>query len=362
MTLEITRRRLHNQHLTGVRFQRPDEIVRWLGAVQAQEYLGALWALGLRLPGATEADIEQALADRRIVRLWFMRGTLHFLAAEDLRWMRGLIAPRVRRLIDGIGRYHKLELDESLFARSNAAIGTALHGGHALIRSELAAVLAQVGIAAEGLRLSLILQRAQADGLICYAARRGKQVAFALADEWIPPAPVLTRDAALAEFARRYFTSHGPATLQDFGMWSGLTAAEARDGLEAVAPHLEREALDGQTYWFLPDGTSAPEPLPRACLLPNFDEFTVGYKDRRALFDGQRGPLTNAQNSAALSNILLLDGRMVGTWKRTLKKNAVAVELAPDVPLGAEEAHLFTEAAERYGRFLGLPVRLSGPG
>src|ERR1044071_2360289 len=239
-TSEVARLRLHNQGIPAGSFKNPSDAVRWFGAVQAQDYLGSLWALGLRLPGTRETEVERAVADRSIVRTWPLRGTLHFVAAEDVRWMLGLLGARTIKR--AAGRYRQLGLDEATFAKSRRVLERVLQGRQ-LTRPELAAALERQGIATDGQRLIHLLNRSALEGLTCYAARRGKQFTFALLEEWAPSAGRLSREESLAELAGRYFGSHGPATLEDFVWWSSLTTADARAGLETARPRLQREVI-----------------------------------------------------------------------------------------------------------------------
>lgn len=348
--LDIAYWRLHNQHIMGTPFEKPEDVVAWLGAVQAQDYLGSLWALGLRMGHAGEKEIEQAIADKKIVRSWPLRGTLHYAVAEDVRWMLRLVAPRT--IASTASRYQQLELDEATLAKSRDMIAHALQGGKQLTRHELAAALHQAGISTDGQRLIHILNRSALDGLICYASRHGKQFTFALLDEWIPAARTLNRDEALAELAKRYFTSHGPATLQDFVWWSGLAAADARASLEMVKSQLIQDVIDGQAYWFLRN-TSISQDVPvTAYLLPGFDEYLVGYKDRRAVLD----PKYTRRLNALFSPTIVIDGRVVGTWQRTLKKSAVVIEIQPFTTFDEAERDAIATAAHRYGEFLGMAV------
>lgn len=359
INLSIAQRRLRQQSITYSHFEKPVDVVRWLGAAQAQDYAGALWALGLRMRQATLADVEQAIADRSVVRTWFMRGTLHFVPGEDLRWMLQLMAPYMRRLLERGISYNRLELDEEIIARSNAAIVSALQGGMQLTRGELAEALARAGIASEGLQRSFLIQYAQVESLICYATPRGKQATFALIDEWVPSTPPLERDEALATFAWRYFTSHGPATLHDFAFWSGLTITEARAGLEMVQSELLHETIDERTYWFAPSALSATESEPGAHLLPNYDEYMVGYTDRSAIFDeANTGKLHAHARGGILTNTIVVNGQVFGTWTRTIKKNSIAIEPHLVLPLSEAECQAVASAAERYGAFLGRSVTI----
>nr|MDQ6908888.1 winged helix DNA-binding domain-containing protein [Chloroflexota bacterium] len=232
--LDIAHVRLHNHHIAGTKLAAPDAVVRWLGAVQSQDYAGAKWAVGQRMHDTTDAALDQAFADGAILRTHVMRPTWHFVAPADIRWLLALTAPRVNAT--NAYHYRKHGLNDATFARSNAALTNALRGGAQRTRTELASVLQQAGIATNDLRLGLIMMRAELDGVVCSGARRGKQFTYALLDERAPPAETLARDEALAELTRRYMTSHGPATVQDFVWWSGLTMTDAKAGLEMVKP------------------------------------------------------------------------------------------------------------------------------
>jgi hypothetical protein len=353
--LDIAHQRLHSQRIAGTRFEKPGDVVHWLGAVQAQDYLGSLWALGLRMQRASEAEIEQAIADKAIVRTWPLRGTLHYVAAGDVHWMLGLSAPRT--IARDARRYRQLELDEATFAKSRRTLARALQGGKQLTRPELAAALNRAGISTDQ-RLIHLLNHAALNGLVCYAARRGKQSTFALLDEWVPAAKTLERDEALAELARRYFTSHGPATLQDYVWWSGLTTTDARAGLEMAQPRLVREVIDGQTYWLSSSTPVAKSATPTAYLLPPFDEYTVAYKDRSAVLDLSYAKQVNVGNGI-FNPVIVINGQVVGTWKRTWKKGAVMITLSPFTSLKKAETRALTMAAHQYGAFLDLPAVLA---
>ncbi len=345
--VDIAHRRLHNQLITQPTFEKPGNVVSWLGAVQAQDYLGALWAVGLRMRNAVEADIEQAMADGVIVRTHPMRGTWHFVTAADIRWLLTLMAPR--RIASYALWYHRLELDDATFAKSNAVFAQKLQGGKQLTRQELAAELRQAGISTEGLRLTFLLSRAELEGVIGSGARRGKQFTFALLDELVPVSKTLERDEALAELARRYFTSHGPATLQDFVWWSGLTAADARAGLETVKSQFIQEVIDGRAYWLSPSLPTTKVASPTAYLLPPYDEYTVAYKDRSAILD----PAYAKQASNAIfSPTIAVNGQIVGTWKRMMKKDVVIITPSLFTPLNKAETRALAATVNHYGAFL----------
>jgi hypothetical protein len=352
-TLEIAHLRLHNRRLSASEFRKPADLVKWLGAVQAQDYLGAKWALGQRLRAATNETIEKAFADGEILRTHVMRPTWHFVAPSDIRWLLQLTSSRVNAA--SAYYYRKFELNKVVFARSNKALTTTLRGGKQLTRDELRTSVQRLGVDSHDLlRFSHILLRAELDGVICSGARRGKQFTYALLDERVSATKALTRDEALAELTRRYFTSHGPAGLQDFAWWSGLTVADARSGVDMNRRHLVSEVIDGKTYW-LSSSLPATKGVERvASLLPAYDEFLVAYKDRSAALDGKQA----IERSVVFDPAIVVGGRVVGTWKRTFKGKSVIITLQPFSRFSKADMLVVTEAAHRYGTFLGLTVVL----
>lgn len=351
---EIARRRLAGQLLARPSPAAPEEVVRSLGAVQAQDYLGVLWAVGARSVGATERTVERALAEARIVRTWPMRGTIHLVPPEDARWMLQLLTPRVNQR--GQARLRQLGLDAAVISAGARVIAAALEGGRQLTRPALFGLLEAAGIATGGQRGYHILNQLAHAGLICFGPRAGKQPTFALLDEWLPPAPALSRDEALAALALRYFTGHGPATVHDLAWWSGLTVGDARAGLAAVAGQLEVARADGLAYYY--DGSASADPGPEApvLLLPPFDELLVGYRDRSPTIDPADLRRVAPGANGVFHPIVVHAARVVGTWRRTLRAARVELSFSPFEPWGDELAGAIPAAAERYARFLGLPA------
>ena len=329
----------------------------WLGALQAQDYGGALWSIGLRMARSTECDIERAIAERAIVRTWPMRGTLHFVAAQDVRWLLALLTPRV--IAQSAGRYRQLKLDDVTFVRSKEVFAKALHGGKQLTRDEMLKQLEQADISTAGQRGYHLLVRSAQDGLICFGARRGKQQTFTLLDEWIPQTKPLAHDEALAELTRRYFAGHGPATLQDLMRWAGITTAEANIGLEAVGKELMQETIADRVYWMSSDTADLSSGMETAHLLPGFDEYLLGYSDRSAVLDPAYAQRICPGGNGMFSPTIVIDGSVVGTWKRTVKKGTLAIDLASFQSLTAAENSAVSAAAERYGDYLGMPAVLT---
>lgn len=354
---DIAHQRLQNQHLLGNPFEQPADVVGWLGAVQAQDYAGAKWAVGQRAQGTTDAVLDQALADGTILRTHVLRPTWHFVTPADIRWMLALTAPRVHAL--NAAYYRKAGLDAALFARSNAALIKALQGGQQLTRPELATVFQQAGIAtAEEFRFTYLMMQAELDGIVCSGGRRGKQFTYALLDERAPNAKRLSRDEALVELVKRYFTSHGPATLKDFVWWSGLTLADAKAGVEMVGTQLMAETVGEQTLWFAPSVPSMNAPTHQAYLLPNYDEY-ISYADRSAICDPTYAKEFYPRENGIFSHIMVVDGQIVGTWQRTFKKGAVVIERSSFRPLTPTEDDAVVSAAQRYAAFLNMPLVLA---
>ena len=353
--LDILRQRFSNQHLARPRHEQPAEMVAWLGAVQSQDYPAAKWALAQRLKGATDASLDEAFNAGAILRTHVMRPTWHFVAPADIRWLLALTGPRVSVILGHNDR--QLGIDAAVLKRSHGVLGLALQGGKQLTRTELNRALQAAGIERSHLGMSHLIMHAELDGLICSGPRRGKQFTYMLLEERVPPVKPLHRDEALAELTRRYFTSHGPAQAQDFVWWSGLTAADTKRGLNLAGSQLVRESVDGKDYWFSPLSAA---PMPRtAYLLPNYDEYTIAYKDRSHFYDAPAFPSPVARDNVPFAHMIVMNGRIVGTWKRTLAKNAVAVKAIFLHPPAGPEQRAFSAALKRYGAFLGLPVTIT---
>lgn len=346
-TTIIALRRLYQQRLTGQPFATPEEVVSYLGAVQSQEYPGAQWSLGMRMQSAKDDIIDQAFNEGRILRTHVMRPTWHFVTPADIRWLLDLTAPRVNAI--NAYMYRQYKLDDALFARCNEVLTQTLQGGRQMTRIELGTALAGAGITTDNMRLGLILHRAELDAIICSGPRQGKQSTHMLLSERAPQARILPRQKALAELTLRYYTSHGPATVQDFAWWSGLSNTDVKLGLTLVASQLTQEIIDGQTYWYSASQPPLTEPAPQAFLLPTYDEFLVG-------FSGFGKAIQNADQKTAFSAPIVINGQVVGRWKRTLKSKRVMIELAPFSPLTPTEEEAVVNAAQHYGAFLGLQV------
>ena len=346
--------------LPAANFKRVDQAVQWFGAMQAQEYAHARWAVGARFASSaeiTDASVEQALTQRKVVRSWVLRGTLHVVAACDLRWLLTLVAPAL--LTRTAAAYREVELDEAAFRKIFPAIRRCLEGGRQLTRVELFAALARHRVNTEGHRGGRILYRAAQVGLICLGDPRGKQATYTLLDEWLPPEreadKELPREDALKQLAQRYFTSHGPATLADFAWWSGLAAGEARAALEMASPGLAQALFEGTIVWWPRRAAMPPAGKQAVQLLAGFDEYVLGYTDRKAIIDATHAGKLMTPNGL-FRPALLLGGRVAGTWQAEIKKGALSISTTPFAPLPRGSTGALRLAAQRYAAFTGLPL------
>lgn len=347
--MNIAQQRLNNQRIIGTNFTKPQEVVAHLGAMQAQDYPMSKWAIGLRLPNATDESIEAAINDGSVVRTHILRPTWHLVAAQDIRWMLALTAPHIQQLMAYL--YRQLELNSAILNRTESIIAKALEGNNHLTRTELMAELEKEGINTSDLRSAQLMFHVELNGLVCSGAMRGKQITYALMDERVAPTPALTRDEALAELAKRYFTSHGPATLPDFVWWSGLKVSDAKAGLEMVKSNLVSEKIGEQTYW-LPNHFHF-EAQNSLHLLPAFDEFMVSYKDRTASLsaDNHKAAITG---NGIFKPIVVVNGKVEGIWKRTIQKDKV--KIASELFTTSFDNLQLDSALSHYAQFLGKKI------
>jgi hypothetical protein len=352
---DIPHLRLRNLRLEGDPLAAPEDAVGWLCAVQSQDFGPAKWSLAQRTGGLGDADVDRAFADGAILRTHILRPTWHFVLPADIRWMLELTAPRVHAL-NGYP-YRRLGLDEDTVKRSGALLAGALRGGVHLTRKQLATTLERGGVDLGGFRLGYLLMHAELRGLICSGAPSGKQQTYALLEERAPRAEPRTRDQALAELTLRYFTSHGPATVKDFGWWSSLTVADIRRGLELVGARLQQEVVDGVAFWSAGSAPAAPPASPRVHLLQGYDEYLVGYTQSKPLLNLAGRALV--QDRPVFNGVAILDGQVAGHWKRTINRAALAVEVALYEPFDDVQAKALQAAADRQGEFLGLPATVT---
>lgn len=359
---DIASLRLASQRLVGEPLPSAGDAIRWFGAVQAQDYPGAKWALGQRTQSATDAELDRLFDEGAILRTHVMRPTWHFVLPEDARWLLELTSPRIRAGLRG--RHRQLALSHYDISQAAELFRRALQGGRHLTRAELGQVLRSAGIAPDGQRLPHLLLCAELDAVIISGPRRGKQFTWVLFEERVTNSRPLEAEEAVTELVCRYFRSHGPAQLQDFVWWSGLTMADGRRGLAAAGSALGRMTMADKDYWLAAEGAGAPAVAAAtptvdglAHLLPNWDEYTVGYRDRAAALHPDRSiDPTLLRFGSILANVVTIGGKVRGGWTRTVERGRVRVEVSPQTQLSGDEADAVRSAARHLSRFLEQPV------
>lgn len=354
MTIEdIAARRLAAQGIEGCRLSAPEEAVARMGAIQAQDYEMAKWAIGLRTSRATRGAVQAAIDRGRLLRAHLLRPTWHFVTAADYGWIHALTAPRIRAALRS--RHLRLELTDALISKSEILLENKLGGGKSATREALVAALEEAGIPTRENRGWHVLVRAELDGVLCSGPDLSGRPTYALRADRVSAARVLPRDEALAALAGRYFAGHGPATLADFVWWSGLPAADAKRALEAARRGLESIRIDSAVYWFAGGLPSARRRSPGAYLLPAYDEYILGYRDRGVVLSPRAAKGVISTNGVFWP-VVLAGGQAAGLWRRRVTPDTALVEVDLFSEPERDLKRAIASAAGRYGRFLGAAV------
>lgn len=348
---EIIARRLTNQGLVGTTGLSATRVVGHLGAVQAQDYYGAKWAIGQR-SGVSAKAIDKLFDDGRILRTHLCRPTWHFVRPVDIRWLLQATAARVHQA--NAVMYRKCGLTPKLLARATDLIAKALSGGKNLERNDLMAVLQRAKLDTSDFRSAYYMMFAELEGVVCSGPRAGKQFTYALLDERVPKAAEKTMDEALGELAKRYFTSRGPASLSDFTMWGGLTMAQAKKAISIVAADFHRKTINARDHWYPNDREPFKLKANTVHLLPNYDEYGIGYKDRSAFYDPAQAARPDNRAHPVFRHLILLDGKMLGTWDRQQSAKSAAVQTSTFIPFSAAQQRALENVITEYNVFLGL--------
>ena len=353
---DIVSIRLKSQQITSTKFKTAKQIISWLGAMQAQDYAMAKWGIGVRLPGSTNEVIETALNKGEIIRTHLLRPTWHFVSPDDIYWMLELTAPQIKSSMKS--RNKELKLTKSVIEKSNKIIVEALSKGEHLTRDELKKEFEKNNIATGNNRLSHLLFEAELDGLICSGNIKNKKQTYALLSRRVPIKKILTKEESLAELAKRYFSSHCPATIHDFIWWSGLTVKDAKNALELVKPNFISETIDYQTYW-LTNSFSIPKNNNKISvhLLPAYDEFIISYKTRHLAFPS--GHFKKAVSSNGIFRpVIIVNGQVEGLWKRIINKDKVIIETEFFQQPKSNILSLIKKKAGLYGNFFRMKTEL----
>jgi hypothetical protein len=352
----LTALRLAAQRIGARDLATPGDVVRWMLAIQGQDLPGAKWSVGLRSPDSTETAVEAACDSGEIVRSWPMRGTLHLVPGEDLGWLLRLTSARATASV--ASRRAALELTESDVERARATAITSLAGGRRLSRDALLAAIAADGVSTACQRGYHVLWYLAQTATLVLGPTDGRQQTFVLLDDWVTAPRRPERDEALGELATRYVRSHGPATVADLARWCGLTMADIRRGLAIGGGALTTSAVDDVTYHLAPEALEAARVADGVHLLPGFDEYLLGYRDRSAALAPEHADAIVPGANGMFKPTIVVDGEVVGTWRRTVRTRDVTIEPAPFAPLSDRHQDGLAEAARAYGAYLGRGATL----
>lgn len=348
--------------LLGSREDRsPADVVTWMGAMQAQDLASGEWSFGVRCAGTTQVDIHQATVDRHILRTWPMRGTVHFIPPADAKWMLELTG--VRAVAGAAGRRARLGLTDKVVESAVELLASSLSGGRSLTRGECVALLTDAGLHTAPEHGYHLLWYASQIGVTCIGPQVGKEQTFVLLNDWVPTPNRPSREEALATLAVRYFQSHGPTTRQDFVGWTGLAVGDAKQGIELAGAQLvEVETIGGPMIFSAgsldrqPAGSTSTNGL---LLLPGFDEYLLGYKDRSAMISAEHMNHVVPGGNGVFRPTIVEKGRVLGTWKREVKKRHVNIQAMPFEPMTSKQHKAFAVASAQYARYLQLDLNLS---
>ncbi|MDR3058662.1 MAG: winged helix DNA-binding domain-containing protein [Prevotella sp.] len=345
---EILSLRLSNHQLAGTEIKEPHNLVSWMGAMQSQSFEMAKWGIGCRMPGITNQMLDKALDKGDILRLHILRPTWHFVSKDDIYWMLDLSTPRVRKAIASSDK--ELGLTENFIKKTNAIIEKALAKDSNLTRQELQDIINNAGLKADSRTITHIMYHAELGGIVCNGIVRGKKQTYALLEEKVPkPKEIFNKDESLYKLAYKYFQSHGPATLQDFIWWSGLTATECRRAVDLIKDDFIFEVIGEQIYIFHRASVPTKE-VNLINLLPAFDEFIVSYKDRKETLhiDHHKKIITSP---GIFQPSISKDGKTIGSWRK-LPKKEISISTEHFYPCSKLTEKLINKASGKFRFYL----------
>lgn len=343
--------RLFSQQIANPKFKSVKELVAHMGAMQAQDFNMAKWAIGLRLKKSTQENIDAAINSGSIIRTHILRPTWHFISSEDIYWMLDLTAPRIKASMKG--RHKQLELTEIVLKKCNKIIQKILSENQIATRKEIIRELNKARISTDENRASHILFNAELDKIICSGKMKGKETTYALLHERVAEPKSLQKQVALEKLATKYFKSHSPATLQDFVWWSGLAITDAKSGMEMIKKDFIPEKINDKEYW-IPKSFAPSKKIENSVfLLPAFDEFLISYKERSASVMTEHASKAFSKNGIFWPTVLINE-KVMGTWKREIKKDKLSITINFFDSKTKLKNNLLEEAVARLELFLNM--------
>ncbi len=315
--------RLINQRIAGAKHKSVSDVVSYMGAMQAQDFNMAKWAAGLRANKSSEKDVEAAIDNAEMIRTHLLRPTWHFVSPKDIYWMLDLTAGKIISSFNS--RHNAMGLTKSVLNKGCRVIEKALAGGNHLTREELISELKKAKIAIFENRASHIFGWAEYHGIACSGRIKNGKPTFALLEERVPHKNILMKEESLAMLAKKYFESRGPATLDDFSWWSGLTIKDCRQAAELIKADFISEKIGGQNYLYSNSFSVSKTDDDSVFLLPAFDEFLISYKDRSASLPREQYQ-KSISNNGIFRPMIVANGRIIGVWKFVNQKGRKIIE------------------------------------
>ncbi len=353
---EISRLRLVNQQVNHPFNKSAKDVVKEMGALQAQDFNMSKWAVGIRLPFSTNRTIETAINNAEIIRTHLLRPTWHIVSAADIYWLLELTAPQIKSSLRS--RHKELEITELVIKKSKKIIENSLQGEFQLTRDELVSKLENSKIKTNNNRASHLFLMMELDGVICSGIIKGKKQTYALLEERVPAKKILYKDEALAELAKRYFTSHGPATLHDFTWWSGLSMLDSRNALEIIKESFISETVNSKTLWFKDSFKNKEKMNNEVYLLPAYDEFIISYKERSAAI-AQENISKAVSCNGIFRPVIVHKGKVIGIWKSEKNRDKILIEAALFKSHSNLTSSLIKKASLLFGNFLRKKVEVT---
>ena len=311
--------RMLNQQLLSPLYQKPQDIVAWQGAMQAQDYNYFRWAIGIRQRIPQLAQLQAAFAKAELLRLHLLRCTVQVVSQTDIGWLLPLCKERNLRTLQSWHKSINTSFSESHFQEITQALQELLAGGKSLPKKAIAEQLTSLGLLPDDRLLTSLLVRSEIEGLLCSGQMQGREATWALLSERVPTICSLTPDEALKQLAVKYFRSHSPASLEDFAWWSGLSKTQCKKALTLIANEVEEIKVEEETMYLYHNTLDCPDYARKVLLLPPYDEYLIGYKSRWVALEKKHTAKAH-NNFGIFKPVILHEGRVVGNWKASIDK------------------------------------------
>ena len=339
--------RLLAQQLVCPQFSSPHNVVDWMGTVQAQEYRMMRWAVGMRMKRPSAKAFEADYNAGRIVRGHLFRTTWQLVAGEDWRWMQELCRANALRGMAGWMKSNGVSIPEAEQEAIQQIFCDFLSQNRIALKADFAQAVKEKGITVDEHRLSYHIRLAEYSGLLCSGDLFPMKHSYALVEDKLSRQNPVLRDEALALLARKYFRSHGPATLEDFVWWTGMNISDCKAGVEAIQSELIEEHWKGLVFYIHQNARARGFRSGTVTLLPSYDEYLIGYKSRQVALHPVHAH--RAHNSTGIFwPVILLDGNVIGNW--SMPGGKVQTEIFnPDVSINQDA---LDEQLKKYDTFL----------